>query len=221
MTRWSAPDRIPTSCSTSCRRKTAAPHRGRLKIFLGYAAGVGKTYAMLEAARERPAEGVDVVVASSRRTGGSETERLLEGLEVLPRRTGGVPRHDADRPRPRRRAAARPAARPHRRVGSHQRAGRASSQAVPGRATSCSTPASTCTPPSTSSTWRACSTSWRRSPACASARRCPDSVIDESADESSSSTSRRTSFADVSPRARCTCPIRRLGRSSASSAQAT
>ena len=36
--------------------------RGRLKIFLGYAAGVGKTYAMLEAAHQRQAEGVDVVV---------------------------------------------------------------------------------------------------------------------------------------------------------------
>ena len=36
--------------------------RGRLKIFLGYAAGVGKTYAMLEAARQRKLEGMDVVV---------------------------------------------------------------------------------------------------------------------------------------------------------------
>ena len=36
--------------------------RGRLKIFLGYAAGVGKTYAMLEAAHQRQLEGVDVVV---------------------------------------------------------------------------------------------------------------------------------------------------------------
>ncbi len=61
--------------------------RGRLKIFLGYAAGVGKTYAMLEAARERQAEGVDVVVGLVETHGRSETERLLEGLEIVPRRT--------------------------------------------------------------------------------------------------------------------------------------
>jgi len=60
--------------------------RGKLKIFLGYAAGVGKTYAMLEAARQRRAEGVDVVVAYVETHGRVETEALLEGLEVLPRR---------------------------------------------------------------------------------------------------------------------------------------
>ncbi len=60
--------------------------RGRLKIFLGYAAGVGKTYAMLEAARERQAEGAGVLVAYVETHGRAETERLLEGLEILPRR---------------------------------------------------------------------------------------------------------------------------------------
>ncbi len=40
--------------------------RGKLKIFLGYAAGVGKTYAMLEAAHSRKAEGVDVVAGRCR-----------------------------------------------------------------------------------------------------------------------------------------------------------
>jgi two-component system sensor histidine kinase KdpD len=58
--------------------------RGRLKIFLGYAAGVGKTYTMLEGARQRRAEGVDVVVALAVTHGRKETEWLLEGLEVLP-----------------------------------------------------------------------------------------------------------------------------------------
>lgn len=62
------------------------PTRGRLKIFLGYAAGVGKTYAMLEAAHQRQAEGVDVVVAYVETHGRAETEALLQGLEVLPRR---------------------------------------------------------------------------------------------------------------------------------------
>src|SRR5512144_1539742 len=59
--------------------------RGRLKIFLGYAAGVGKTYAMLEAAHQRKAEGVDVVVGYVETHGRAETDAMLDGLEVLPR----------------------------------------------------------------------------------------------------------------------------------------
>ena len=59
---------------------------GKLKIFLGYAAGVGKTYAMLEAARQRKKDGRDVVVGYVESHGRSETDALLEGLEVLPRR---------------------------------------------------------------------------------------------------------------------------------------
>ena len=57
--------------------------RGRLKIFLGYAAGVGKTYAMLEAAHERQRAGVDVVVGWVDTHGRIETEALLEGLPIL------------------------------------------------------------------------------------------------------------------------------------------
>ena len=60
--------------------------RGKLKIFLGYAAGVGKTYAMLEAAHSRKAEGVDVAAAIVETHGRSETEALLQGLEVVPRK---------------------------------------------------------------------------------------------------------------------------------------
>lgn len=60
--------------------------RGKLKIFLGYVAGVGKTYAMLEAARQRRAEGVDVVVALVETHGRVETEKLLDGLEIIPRK---------------------------------------------------------------------------------------------------------------------------------------
>ena len=59
---------------------------GKLKIFLGYAAGVGKTYAMLEAARLRKKDGRDIVVAYVESHGRSETDALLEGLEVLPRK---------------------------------------------------------------------------------------------------------------------------------------
>ena len=58
---------------------------GRLKIFLGYAAGVGKTYAMLEAARQRRQEGADVVAAYVESHGRKETDALMEGLEVIPK----------------------------------------------------------------------------------------------------------------------------------------
>ena len=58
--------------------------RGRLKIFLGYAAGVGKTYSMLEGARQKKSEGVDVVIGLVVTHGRKETERLLEGFEVIP-----------------------------------------------------------------------------------------------------------------------------------------
>jgi two-component system sensor histidine kinase KdpD len=59
----------------------------RLKVFLGAAPGVGKTFAMLSAARELKRQGVDVVVGLVETHGRAETAALLEGLEVLPRRT--------------------------------------------------------------------------------------------------------------------------------------
>ena len=66
--------------------EAAKEGRGRLKVFLGAAPGVGKTYAMLEAARRRAAEGVDVVAAVVETHGRAETEALVRGIEVLPRR---------------------------------------------------------------------------------------------------------------------------------------
>lgn len=60
--------------------------RGRLKLFFGASPGVGKTYAMLEAARQRKKEGWDVAVGVVETHGRPETEALLEGLEVLPRK---------------------------------------------------------------------------------------------------------------------------------------
>ncbi|MBW8312726.1 MAG: sensor histidine kinase KdpD [Rhizobium sp.] len=59
---------------------------GALKVFLGAAPGVGKTYAMLGAARDLARRGVDVVVGLVETHGRAETESLLQGLEVLPRR---------------------------------------------------------------------------------------------------------------------------------------
>jgi two-component system sensor histidine kinase KdpD len=65
---------------------TAEPAtRGRLKIFLGYAAGVGKTYQMLTEAREIKDRGIDIVVAYFEPHGRQDTIALVEGLEVVPR----------------------------------------------------------------------------------------------------------------------------------------
>src|SRR5512139_157367 len=57
---------------------------GKLKIFLGYAAGVGKTYAMLEAAWQRRLDRHDVVAAYVESHGRFETDSLLAGLEIIP-----------------------------------------------------------------------------------------------------------------------------------------
>src|SRR5512136_1206100 len=60
-------------------------HRGKLKIFLGYIAGVGKTYEMLKAAHLRRTEGIDVKAGYVETHGRPETETLLEGLDLIPR----------------------------------------------------------------------------------------------------------------------------------------
>jgi two-component system sensor histidine kinase KdpD len=65
--------------------EAARAERTRLRVFVGAAPGVGKTYAMLEAARERKREGVDIVVGVVETHGRAETEALLEGLEVIPK----------------------------------------------------------------------------------------------------------------------------------------
>jgi two-component system sensor histidine kinase KdpD len=60
--------------------------RGRLKIFMGYAAGVGKTYAMLQEAQDLKASGIDVVVGYFEPHGRKETIAKSEGLEIIARR---------------------------------------------------------------------------------------------------------------------------------------
>ena len=67
-------------------RSAERAERSRLKIFVGAAPGVGKTYAMLQAAWERKREGADVVVGVVETHGRAETEMLLGGLELIPRR---------------------------------------------------------------------------------------------------------------------------------------
>jgi two-component system sensor histidine kinase KdpD len=75
----------PDVLLASVTAEAAREKRGKLKVFLGAAPGVGKTYAMLGAARELRRQGVDVVVGIVETHGRPETEALLEGLEVLPR----------------------------------------------------------------------------------------------------------------------------------------
>src|SRR6202030_3892989 len=60
--------------------------RGKLKIFLGAAPGVGKTFEMLEAAQAKRREGVDVVIGIVETHGRRETEALMAGLEIVARR---------------------------------------------------------------------------------------------------------------------------------------
>ena len=76
----------PDALLAKVEREEAKARRGRLKIFFGASAGVGKTFAMLLAARERRAEGIDVVVGLVETHGRRETAALLEGLESLPTR---------------------------------------------------------------------------------------------------------------------------------------
>jgi two-component system sensor histidine kinase KdpD len=76
----------PDEMLARIRADEAKNRRGRLKVFLGAAAGVGKTYAMLEAAQSRRAEGVDVVAGYVEPHRRPETEALLDDLEVIPSR---------------------------------------------------------------------------------------------------------------------------------------
>jgi two-component system sensor histidine kinase KdpD len=74
----------PDALLARVQREEAKAGRGRLKIFFGASAGVGKTYAMLSAARELQGRSVDVVVGIVETHGRKDTEALLDGLEVLP-----------------------------------------------------------------------------------------------------------------------------------------
>jgi two-component system sensor histidine kinase KdpD len=74
----------PDALLEAARREES--QAGRLKIFVGAAPGVGKTYEMLQAARAKRGEGVDVVAGVVETHGRKETQALLEGLEVIPRR---------------------------------------------------------------------------------------------------------------------------------------
>jgi two-component system, OmpR family, sensor histidine kinase KdpD len=76
--------RTPDEILADVQREEARARRGRLRIFFGASAGVGKTYSMLEAARGARAAGAEIVVGYVEPHGRAETERLLEGIEQLP-----------------------------------------------------------------------------------------------------------------------------------------
>ena len=64
--------------------------RGKLKIFMGYAAGVGKTYMMLKEAQQQKAAGVDIVIGYFEPHGRSETIAKTAGLELIPRKKSNI-----------------------------------------------------------------------------------------------------------------------------------
>ena len=74
----------PDALLAQVQQTDARSRRGRLKIFFGAAAGVGKTYAMISDARYRAIEGTDVVIGYAEPHARPETEELLLGLEILP-----------------------------------------------------------------------------------------------------------------------------------------
>jgi two-component system sensor histidine kinase KdpD len=89
----------PDQLLATVQAEETRARRGRLRIFFGASAGVGKTYAMLEAARVERAAGRDIVVGYVEPHGRQETEGLLEGLEhlpVLPVRYRGTVRREFD-----------------------------------------------------------------------------------------------------------------------------
>ncbi len=77
---------MPEDRANSFLQMIRRSQRGRLKVYLGYGPGVGKTYQMLIEGHRLKADGIDVVVGVVETHGRAETEKLVEGLEVVPRR---------------------------------------------------------------------------------------------------------------------------------------
>src|SRR3982075_2079389 len=75
---------LPEALLEAARREDS--RIGRLKIFVGAAPGVGKTYEMLQSAQAKLKAGADVVIGAVETHGRAETEALLSGLEVVPRK---------------------------------------------------------------------------------------------------------------------------------------
>jgi two-component system sensor histidine kinase KdpD len=78
---------MPDDKANAFLRMIRRAQRGRLKIYLGYSAGVGKTYQMLQEGHRLKAEGLDVVIGLLETHGRADIARLAQGLEIVPRRT--------------------------------------------------------------------------------------------------------------------------------------
>ena len=127
----------------AARRSKGRPGRGHLRIYLGAAAGVGKTYAMLGEGHRRAERGADVVVAFAETHGRPQTAALLDGLEIIPRarleyRGASFEEMDLDAV-----LARQPADRAGGRARAHQRARLAATRSAGRTSRSCSTPGST------------------------------------------------------------------------------
>jgi two-component system sensor histidine kinase KdpD len=77
----------PDAILAAIKKREARAHTGKLRVFFGMSAGVGKTFAMLRAAQDRLREGMDVVVGTVDTHGRAETETLLRGLTIIPRKS--------------------------------------------------------------------------------------------------------------------------------------
>ena len=80
------PDQRPSPEALLEAARREERRSGRLKIFVGAAPGVGKTYEMLQQARARKQDGYDIVVGVVETHGRKETQALLDGLEMVPRK---------------------------------------------------------------------------------------------------------------------------------------
>src|SRR4029078_2826295 len=80
------PDQRPSPDALLKAARREERRLGKLKIFMGAAPGVGKTYEMLQQARARNKDGYDIIVGVAETHGRKETEALLQGLDVVPRR---------------------------------------------------------------------------------------------------------------------------------------
>lgn len=77
----------PDDLLQSLKREEERETKGKLKIFFGMCAGVGKTYDMLKAAHEAESKGISILIGYVETHGRPDTEELLVGLEILPRKT--------------------------------------------------------------------------------------------------------------------------------------
>src|ERR1700740_879587 len=75
----------PDELLAQMKRDETAAARGKLKIFFGMSPGVGKTYAMLQAAQQKLQQGIEVVIGIVETHGRKETEALTEGMPIMPR----------------------------------------------------------------------------------------------------------------------------------------